>query len=645
MPQDYAALARQFGGTVAQPPPVDYDALAKQSSRVFSSAIGPSAEATLAAAAGSLMTLAEKRVPGVGSPLWAPSPVPMPFVEPVGEGLAPNLSRSLITKAGPVQSVPFGAHPLDIPVQGVQQAAQGVGQLASIPLDVLGPAREALARVGTGGPAGILALHEQRVPADFWRVVAEHAMAGASDVMGGVGKAATPMVAGGLAGGAAAAVKTGLTLAAVVAGQAGAERGSLALGASPVMARFVGDLVGTALAFGGAKSVVESAGKGAKATVKAVVGEPVPLETRAALKSLGVDRVAGMDPTALRAAYRQRARATHPDVNLTDPEAAAKFQAVKDAYMWLADHPPPKPGLAAKWKTTLLGGFEKWLDPTSREVAVAPAPTRDRGIQVPASTTQAAPAPFNPPRIVRTEPLPEVPVVEPIVSVPSPTGGAVTLYRGGDKPGRWFTTDIVKARAYAGENGKIVSVNVPASYFKDLVEEARIADDKSTEQYFVDDETAARARPVKPVAPVSPAPAPAAPPLPAEAPVQTVTPPAPVEAPAGAGAAVAAPRLTYDQFAAAYEQAFKSAQQYKPSEVGSQIFTEKMAKLADEYPEHLARLETQLEAPQEPTHAIQEPSPAQVDVRPRAEGGRPVGEGNAAGQVAGARQAEPQAPG
>jgi hypothetical protein len=54
--------------------------------------------------------------------------------------------------------------------------------------------------------------------------------------------------------------------------------------------------------------------------------------------------------------------------------------------------------------------------------------------------------------------------------------------------------------------------------------------------------------------------------------------------------------MTFTEFAAAYRAAFEAGMNYSPNEVGSTIFVEKMADLADAYPEHLARFEAEEDA-------------------------------------------------
>lgn len=43
--------------------------------------------------------------------------------------------------------------------------------------------------------------------------------------------------------------------------------------------------------------------------------------------------------------------------------------------------------------------------------------------------------------------------------------------------------------------------------------------------------------------------------------------------------------MTYEEFKIAYTNAFKEAMKYKPTEIGSRIWTDRMADLADAHPE------------------------------------------------------------
>ena len=51
--------------------------------------------------------------------------------------------------------------------------------------------------------------------------------------------------------------------------------------------------------------------------------------------------------------------------------------------------------------------------------------------------------------------------------------------------------------------------------------------------------------------------------------------------------------MTYEEFKTAYIRAFKAMMSYKPTEVGSGHFAEKMADLADEYPEYAEKVEAE----------------------------------------------------
>ena len=51
--------------------------------------------------------------------------------------------------------------------------------------------------------------------------------------------------------------------------------------------------------------------------------------------------------------------------------------------------------------------------------------------------------------------------------------------------------------------------------------------------------------------------------------------------------------MTYEEFKTAYTAAFNRAMSYKPSECGSMVYTEKMADLADAYPEFADRTENE----------------------------------------------------
>jgi diguanylate cyclase (GGDEF)-like protein len=54
-------------------------------------------------------------------------------------------------------------------------------------------------------------------------------------------------------------------------------------------------------------------------------------------------------------------------------------------------------------------------------------------------------------------------------------------------------------------------------------------------------------------------------------------------------------KLTYDDFSKQYRDAFSQSMKYTPDQIGSKTFTDKMAALADEYPDFLERLESEEE--------------------------------------------------
>ena len=51
--------------------------------------------------------------------------------------------------------------------------------------------------------------------------------------------------------------------------------------------------------------------------------------------------------------------------------------------------------------------------------------------------------------------------------------------------------------------------------------------------------------------------------------------------------------MTYEEFKTSYTTAFNRAMSYKPSEIGSTVYAEKMADLADAYPMFADRVENE----------------------------------------------------
>jgi hypothetical protein len=52
--------------------------------------------------------------------------------------------------------------------------------------------------------------------------------------------------------------------------------------------------------------------------------------------------------------------------------------------------------------------------------------------------------------------------------------------------------------------------------------------------------------------------------------------------------------MTYEEFKTAYTAAFNRAMSYKPWECGSMVYAEKMADLAEDYPEFAERTENEI---------------------------------------------------
>jgi hypothetical protein len=54
--------------------------------------------------------------------------------------------------------------------------------------------------------------------------------------------------------------------------------------------------------------------------------------------------------------------------------------------------------------------------------------------------------------------------------------------------------------------------------------------------------------------------------------------------------------VTYEEFKAAFTKAFNDCAKYTPAQIGWQINVDRMAELADDFPEYEARLDAELEA-------------------------------------------------
>jgi len=146
--------------------------------------------------------------------------------------------------------------------------------------------------------------------------------------------------------------------------------------------------------------------------------------------------------------------------------------------------------------------------PPSRPVAPPTAEVTAAG-QLSTQEAPKEPVPYQPGIVAEAQgvvgkALPYSPKYQksPIVE---PTEGFIRLYRGTKAetttPGQWFSTDPAVAKVYAepyagGKPGRLDYVDVPKAYYKDLLEEARIAGDVP-EHLFVDNATAGKARPVE----------------------------------------------------------------------------------------------------------------------------------------------------
>lgn len=72
------------------------------------------------------------------------------------------------------------------------------------------------------------------------------------------------------------------------------------------------------------------------------------------------------------------------------------------------------------------------------------------------------------------------------------------------------------------------------------------------------------------------------------------------------------PKLTYEEWEKQYRSAFNEMNKYTPDEVGSSHFAEQMAKLADDYPEYVERLEKSQEPAPKPTPKPTEPQAGEL---------------------------------
>ena len=78
----------------------------------------------------------------------------------------------------------------------------------------------------------------------------------------------------------------------------------------------------------------------------------------------------------------------------------------------------------------------------------------------------------------------------------------------------------------------------------------------------------------------------------------------------------------YDQFSKEYRSAFKSMMKYSPNEVGSQVFADKMAKMSEEHPDWVERIEAEEEAAE--TKPAKPPLPPPTPTTPEEIGRKPI---------------------
>ena len=170
---------------------------------------------------------------------------------------------------------------------------------------------------------------------------------------------------------------------------------------------------------------------------------------------------------------------------------------------------------------------------------------------------------------------------------------------------RLATIDRLKARAADARLVRLGKMRVkafrkrygnvtPEKAITESAEAEKAAPIKSLDQLdpgaFPDERSAA-------VAPAQPEVAPEAVVPPPAAPKNGITPAPKVAAEAGTTeiSADARPALSYSDFAKQYRTAWQNVNKYKLDQAGSRIYTDEMAKLADENPEHLAKFEAEQE--------------------------------------------------
>ncbi len=510
---------------------------------------------------------------------------------------------------GPVP--PLGSFPLlDAPITGAQQAARGV--------------------VGVAKALGDVIAHPPVLPAEAHTIQPsphDTALLGpTNDIIEGVFGMMTPVV---VAGAITNPLVTGAVLAGGMAAQQAATKGAEALGMSQEQARFAGNL-GAILGGAAGGRAVRGTGQG-----KALFGDPQAAARKAAAEVLGVDPNA--DAATVRSAWIEAAKANHPDTNPgVDP---AKMADINLAYEWLKDHPSTKPVSereAASWVSEQLA----WLKSKIKKAPTAPEPTARGGLIEDAIRPEPPPAGVGADLSIRPEPTapdvgdlairppepgvaadlsftPEAPPLDSRISGLPPTPGAqppaaVQTINLGDyalnpveeTPAQ--ATAVFLGHAPSGPLYNITGGPADRSTVSaDRLTELGIAIPETPEptgQQLSGAELRARALAARQQAQAPPVAAGSVPVQPdASAGPQTASldDVATVEPTAPTGTAA----MTFDEFAKVYRATFAKMMSYSPKQAGSAVYVEKLAALADTYPEWAKHVEDDVATAEKPSLA------------------------------------------
>lgn len=331
---------------------------------------------------------------------WGYQPTP---ANPTPQPPPPRLGSA--KTGGLATEPPMGQGILDTSLEGVKQFAGGVKDFVTaptVPVTMVSPK--------TG----------QRYQTTIPKT--EAGLAAASDMIEGAFKAGTPLLVPAMI---TNPLITTAVMAAGIGAQVGAEKGAAALGATPEEARFVGNLAAI-LAGGAAHKGIEFGGERVSAARTAAASDA---EARAAAAQvLGVDPHADAD--TLKSAYRDLARANHPDLN---PDADATTMAdINLAYEWLTDHPTPNPKAprapkqsVADWAKSQVEWLKSKLqrEPAASEPstsgrelpgAIAQEAQEPASVQGPAATTAGPASPPVPPPVDQAQAPAPHPVLDSI---------------------------------------------------------------------------------------------------------------------------------------------------------------------------------------------------------------------------------------